>query len=71
MEMKGDIAQGRDVRTRRLSYKYPTLVQVRLGIKGIKEVQIGHLICINKRCYVLFQNEGEIIKGGSHESISR
>lgn len=33
MEMKGAKAQGRDLRTRRLSYKYPTLVQVRLGIK--------------------------------------
>lgn len=35
MEMKGAKAQERDVRTRRLSYKYLTLIQVRLGIKDV------------------------------------
>lgn len=35
MEMKRAKAQERDVRTRRLSYKYLTLIQVRLGIRDV------------------------------------
>jgi len=38
MEMKGDKALERDMRARRLSYKYLTLIQVRLGIKDVNRL---------------------------------
>lgn len=53
MEMKGAKAQERDVRTSRLSYKYLTLIQVRLGIKDVNGLVANRTFnSVNKRCHI-------------------
>lgn len=48
--MKGTKAQGWDVKTRKLSYRYPTLVQVRPGFEDLNALVANRTFNLLRVC---------------------